>query len=212
MQIEEYQKYRKAGMELMSKLFERIGKNNLVHAALDLDMFHNGNLVADLETDQASLMDVCVFEKDNQNKILVDEFYETAEELPDIEEDVLEGVVNNYLSVFEIKSINKDAAIIIISDVLDKNKKEYPLIDINLSRTALPGQIFVTRLIAIKDVFMTSGISLGFDHKSKDKFLDDLSFLRLKKRRKLTSKELFVFSFYKHKEYGIISTLQEIQK
>ncbi len=79
-----------------------------------------------------------------------------------------------------------------------------------MARTAAPGVLFYSRLIPIRDVFMTSGVSFGFNPGNKNKLLDDISAERFKKRRKLNSADLLLLSFKKSKSYGIKTVWDEI--
>jgi len=210
MDINEYQKYRKAGMENISLVFNLVTKEDFEHSAALLNMISNGAIISDNDTDQTALMDLIVFEKHKKPQTIIEEFYETADELPDLQEDILEGMIDNHLSVFEVKDIDRNSAVITLTDLLDKGKREYRLIDISASKTSMPGHILITRLIPIKDLFMTSGNIFSFKKEHKNKILDNISFQKLKHRRNLTTKEIFIMGYFMHNDFGITTFMEEV--
>ena len=81
--------------------------------------------------------------------------------------------------------------------------REYQLMDIGMSKTAPAGFIMFTRLIPVRDVNMTSGVSFGFDRSDRDKLLSAISLAEFKKRRKLTKTELYLLMHEKNRQYGV---------
>jgi len=69
--------------------------------------------------------------------------------------------------------------------------------------TAKIGMVIYTRLIPIRDINMTSGVSFAFNSSDKNKVLSDFSFLRFKKKGRITSTDFFVLALKKSKQYGI---------
>ncbi|MDO9613387.1 MAG: hypothetical protein Q7J86_02550, partial [Bacteroidota bacterium] len=123
--------------------------------------------------------------------------------LNDLQQENMNGIINNYSSLFEVKSIDSIGNTLVLEDFLDKSRKEYLLMDIGMSKTARPGSIFYTRLIPIRDINMTSGASFIFEKIYKDKLLSAISFASVKKRRKLTSTEMFILMHEKNRQFGM---------
>ena len=72
------------------------------------------------------------------------------------------------------------------------------------------GLVFYFRLLPIRDINITSGVSFGFDPSVKDRILSDISFARFKRKGKLNSTSLFVLAHKKSKQYGINLISKEI--
>ena len=75
--------------------------------------------------------------------------------------------------------------------------------DVGISQSTSVGLIFYTRLLPIGDVYMTSGVSFGFDRSYKDKLFSAISLATIKRKKKLTSTELFLLFHKKSQQYGI---------
>ncbi len=86
---------------------------------------------------------------------------------------------------------------------------EITMFDIGISSTGIEGFMFYTRLIPIQDVYISSGVSFAFQAEVKERLLDDISFLRLKKRRKLSSADLFILTYKKSKIYGVETEIKD---
>lgn len=92
---------------------------------------------------------------------------------------------------------------LVLADLLDNNRKEYLLMDIGMSKTAPVGFVMFTRLIPIRDINMTSGVSFGFENKYKDKLLSAISLATFQKRRKLNSNEIYILMHNKNRQFGM---------
>ena len=117
-------------------------------------------------------------------------------------------VLSYHASLFEVKSIDSGRNTSVLIDLLDPNRKEFTLMDIGLSQTSVVGLIFYTRLLPIQDIYMTSGVSFGFENSCKDKLIATISLATFKKRNKLNTTEMFVLMHKKHQHFGLkIKTL-----
>ncbi|MBA4409507.1 MAG: hypothetical protein Q8S54_07960 [Bacteroidota bacterium] len=206
MKLTEYRAIREAGKELGSKIFKYAVDNNkheLISAAKLLGLWNGKMFIFDSENDSETLMDFMVFEKSTQKAPAFKRFYMSNPELNDLEQEHINGIFNNYSSLFEVKSTDPIEHTIILEDLLDANRKEFVLMDIGMSKTARPGFIFYTRLIPIRDINMTSGASFIFDEIYKDKLLSAISLAAFKKRRKLTPAEMFILIHEKNRQYGM---------
>jgi hypothetical protein len=206
MQLKEYRAIREAGIELGQKIFNLstgIFKNELISAAKLLHMWDGKIIVFDAESDTEILMDFMVFEKPTQNAPAYQRFYDSKPELTGLQRENMNGILNFYSSLFEVKHIDSINNMLVFVDLLDANRKEYELMDVGLSQTASVGYIFYTRLIPIRDINMTSGMAFVFENIFKDKLLSAISLVAFKKRRKLTSTEMFLLIHEKNCQYGL---------
>lgn len=215
MQIDEYLKIRETGKNLAYKIlnFNKDGKNALLYAGKLLDFWDGKAMVFDKEEESDVLMDFLIYEKNKYGQKLIDLFYDSDFELTDLEEEIAEGQVNYHSSLFEILKIDKSNSTLILMDVLNKEIADFILIDMGLSKTSKPGLLIYTRLIPIRKMNMTSGVSFGFESRFKERILSDISLERLKKRRNLNSGELYILMHKKSKQYGIdINKIETWQK
>jgi hypothetical protein len=91
----------------------------------------------------------------------------------------------------------------VLVDLLDAGEKEYELMDLGMSKTAPVGFILFTRLLPIRDIHMTSGVSFGFNKVHRAKLLSTISLAEFKKRRKLTTTEMYILIHEKNRQYGV---------
>jgi len=202
---EEYKIVRKSGMDLAYKILDTLSKKNkeMQHAGKLLGFWDGKAMIFDSEEEVDVLMDFVLYEKNNFGIKLIDKFYDSAYDLSEIEEEILEGMVDYHSSLFQIKSIDSVNCIITLIDLFDKKQTEFKLMDLGISKTGSARIIFYTRLIPIRDVYMTSGVSFGFDASVKNKILSDISLLRFKLRRKMDSSDLFILTHKASKQYGL---------
>lgn len=206
MQLREYRAIRESGKELGSEIFKFIienNKNDLISAAKLLGFWNGKIMVFEKEFDMETMMDFMIFEKMTQNAPAFKRYFDSNPKLNDLQLENMTGIINFYSSLFEIKRIDSKNNTLVFEDLLDAGKKEYLLMDVGLSQTALIGSIFYARLIPIRDINITSGMSFAFLNRFKDKLLSAISLANIKKRRKLTGVEMFLLIHEKNRQYGL---------
>ena len=205
MTIEEYKKIRNSTKDLAYKILnsKKDNRDEMIYAGKLLDFWDGQAMVFDTEEESDVLMDFLIYERDREGNKLIDNFYNSDVQLNEIEEEILEGMVNYHSSLFEVQEINRDSCILTLIDLFDGNYKEYKLMDLGFSQTAKVGLVIYSRLIPVRRINMTSGVSFGFDLPAKDKILSNVSFLRFKRKGNLNSTDLFVLALKKSKQYGI---------
>ena len=205
MTIEEYKKIRNSTKDLAYKILnsKKDNRDEMIYAGKLLDFWDGQAMIFDTEEESDVLMDFLIYERDRGGNKLIDNFYSSDVQLNEIEEEILEGMVNYHSSLFEVQEINSDSCILTLIDLFDGNYKEYKLMDLGFSQTAKVGLVIYSRLIPVRRINMTSGVSFGFDLPAKDKILSNVSFLRFKRKGNLNSTDLFVLALKKSKQYGI---------
>jgi len=206
MKLQDYRAIREAGKEIGSKIFNFAvdsNKQELITAAKLLGFWDGKRIIFDSENDSETMMDFMVFEKSTSNLPAFKHFYMSNPELNALQQENMNGILNNYSSLFEVKSIDSIGNILVLEDLLDPSKKEYLLMDIGLSKTARLGFIHYNRLMPIRDINIISGVSFIFDEIYKDKLLSAISLAAFKKRRKLTSAEMYVLIHEKNRQFGV---------
>ena len=159
--------------------------------------------VFDSDEEIDTLTEFLIFEKFNKNTPMVSRFYKSNSELPDLETENMKGMLNFHASLFEVQGVDSNSNTLVLVDLLDSNRKEFTLMDIGLSHTSHAGLIFYTRLLPIEDIYMTSGVSFGFENNFKDKLLGVISLAGFKKRNKLTTTEMFIMMYKKYQQFGM---------
>ncbi|NEW84595.1 MAG: hypothetical protein GZ094_19815 [Mariniphaga sp.] len=205
MQLKEYRAIRESGKELGNEIFKFITenhKNDLMSAAKLLGFWNGKIMVFEKEMDIETMMDFIVFEKMTQNAPAFKRYFDINLELNDLQHENRTGMLNFYSSLFELKHIDLNNNTLVLKDLIDSDK-EYLLMDVGMSQTASIGYIFYMRLIPIRDINMTSGLSFAFQNRFKDKLLSAFSLAKIKKRRKLTSAEMFLLIHEKNRQYGL---------
>ena len=206
MKLSEYKSIREAGKELGEEIFKlstSVFKNDLIIAAKLLGLWNGKLMVFEDDNETEALMDFMVFEKPANHAPAYQRFYDSNPKLTDLQQENLNALLNFHSSLFEVKHIDSTNHTVVFVDILDEDKKEYLLMDVGLSRTTSVGLIFYTRLIPIRDINMTSGLGFVFDNSLKEKLLSAISLASFKKRRKLTSTEMFLLFYEKNRQHGL---------
>jgi len=212
MTIEEYREIRKLGMNLNTKILDYVSnKADMDYAGKQLGFLSGNKMIFDDDDETDVLMNYIIFEKNKKGKILLDKFYDSEIELEELEEEILEGLVNSYASLFEVTKIDQEKCIISFSDVFSDTNQTYSVMDINFSQTAEMEGLIYARLIPIRDIYMSTGVHFSFNSSQKQRLLSDISFLRFKSGKKLSSSELYTHLFKKSKLYGIKTITHELK-
>jgi hypothetical protein len=206
MKLSDYMAIREAGKELGSKIFNYVvdkNKHELISTAKILKLWDGRKFIFNSENDSNVLMDYVVFEKTIHSTPAFKRFHLNNLEQNDLQQEYVNGMCHNYSSLFEVKSIDRICNTLVLADLLDDNRKEYLLMDIGLSKSEQTDFVLFTRLIPIWDIYMTSGVSFGFDKIHKAKLFSAISFHVFQKRRKLNFTEMYVLMHEKNRQFGM---------
>jgi len=160
--IKKYKEYRKIGMKLNHKIMDACLSRDVVMASAELlGILHGETLIFESEDESSVLMDFALndYKVDNQNTVEL--YKDTIGWKNDIERELLDAHLASYTSLFKVISISKKESTLLLTDLLTK-EDDIQLVDINFSRSAVPGILLFTRLIPLKDFNMTSGVSFAF--------------------------------------------------
>jgi hypothetical protein len=213
MNLSDYRAIRESGKEIGGDIFKYAvdrNKQDLISAAKLLGFWNGKMMVFDSEEDSETLMDFMVFEKIGSNLPACKRFQLSNPTLNALQQEHMDGILNNYSSLFEIKSIDSVGNTLVLEDLLDPGKKKYLLMDVGMSNTTQAGFVLFTRLIHIRDINMTSGVSFGFEQAYKENLLSAFSFASFKKRRKLTSTEIYLLFHDKKQQFGVETRTESV--
>jgi len=190
----------------MSKIIKSDPNLNkdLKYAGKRLGFWDGYQMVFESEEETDTLMNYIVFEKNKQGRRLIDAFYESDIDISSVEKEILEGAVNSIFSLFEITDLDPYHYEITLKDVLENDHQLYTLMDTGLSQTARKGFLLFTRLMPVRDIYITSGVSFPFESSQKERIFNDISMEKFKKKKKrLNSSDLYILFSKKSKTYGI---------
>jgi len=160
--IELRRSYTKIVNEIMDSDKSRAG--NIKRAGKKLGLLENDTFVLTEEVDSNVLMDYMLFEKNGSANRLIDKFAKhSTENIDENEQLLLNSMLNNHFSIFEVTDIDKVNCTLILFDIL--GKQNFTLFDIGLSQTGSTGTLFATRIVPIEDVYITSGLTFAFAKK-----------------------------------------------
>jgi hypothetical protein len=121
-----------------------------------------------------------------------------------LDEEILEARMNQFSSLFEVESIDKNTCIVQFSDLRDPSCKKYSMMDLGFSQTGIPGVIFYGRMIPIHDIHISSGIQFVFEPQFKERIVHELSMIKSKIKGKVQSREMYLMAYLKSRQYGQI--------
>lgn len=122
----------------------------------------------------------------------------------------MESMMKYHASFFEVVSLDIERNTLKVIDILDKNREEFEIMDLGLSHSLQVGSLFFSRLLPTRNVFITSGMLIGYPLSENIRLLSDLSFAKFKKRGKRGAIDLFVFPFMKGNQYGTDIVVQDV--
>jgi hypothetical protein len=194
--IEKYKEYRKIGRELNQKIMnECLDRNTLIKSARLLGIARGETLVFESEDETSVLMDFALHDYRVNKQNIIEIYREKIGWENEVDKEILDAFISSYTSLFKIISISEAENSLILSDLLNE-KDNIKLIDIALSKTAIPGLLVFIRLIPFKDFNMSTGISFAFPADSENYILKRYKILSRKVKSGSDSIKRFI-SFYK---------------
>lgn len=205
MTTREYKKLRNARKDLASKIlsWKEDQEKRTIYAGRKLDMLEGKTLVLNSEEDGNFLFDFILYEESYDSNRLIDLFYDSEEEVTEIEEELLEGMVEAYFSLFKMKSFDYENNLIELTDLLNPGRSPIRMMDLGFIKSARENMLIFTRLAPIKDIHMTTGASFVFAEETEKRLLKELSLEKFKKGVKFNSANLFSFAYQRSIKYGI---------
>jgi len=150
-------------------------------------LISEGSLIMKSEEETNLMMDYIIYEKNGESQNVVQRYEKRfGDTLEGLRKQVLDGMLRQHYSVFQVKEINRTEHTLLLLDLL--NNEEFILRDSGFSLTGSLGLIVATRLIPINGLHITSGMSLAFAETQRLRILNALFKERSKKRRKSTKK------------------------
>ena len=153
--VARYLRLRAIAMKLNAVLLEQLPKDAFEEGGRELGFLSKGVFVFDSEDESAILMDYCLYNVLRQGRNTIQNFLARNPPLEGSEESLLlQGMSKAWYSLFGVEVVEPGAGVR-VQDVFRQTK--YLLIDIGLSRSAVPGALLATRVIPADGFLMTTG-------------------------------------------------------
>lgn len=161
MMVEKYQIYREACTKLVTSktMFSGISREAMMKSAKLLGIAQGDTLVFDREEEINVLADFALHEYKVSNKNAV-QIYREKVPCNEIERDIRDALLSS-TSLSKVISISTEESSLLLADLLNQGEN-IKLIDINLSKTAIPGLLLFTRILPFENFQMTSGLIFIF--------------------------------------------------
>jgi hypothetical protein len=161
--LEHYRALRRAGKDLARKTTRAMPRSVIVSAARNLGLWKRGRLVAEgHEVDV--VMDRAIYDEQWSGGSALDRFLQTSPEvnLTEDERRLCEIMRSARFSLFRVAEIVPGRGVTLTDRLSTKDAPVFRVIDLEMSRSVIPGLPLATRLLDAGDFFMTSGVSFPF--------------------------------------------------
>ncbi len=181
MTTEEYILFREVGKNLNNKILNAKPniKNDIDLTAKILKVKKNGQIDIESDNDTDFFFDFLIYEKISRGMTVLEYFYQNGTDLIELEEEILEGQINSFSSLFEISNIVTEKHEVTLTDILNAKSPNYQLMDLNFSKMAKTNMLIYTRLIPLRDTYISSGVNFVFNINSKEVILKQLEMKNL---------------------------------
>ena len=175
MKLNIYKKLRKKYSEFVYQILDTDNnrRENIIRTGKILKFWDGEKLVFEDEQEMDVLTEYILYEHKQNGKRLIDVFKDQRNKFSKDEDEILNGMLLNRHSLFEVIEINSKKSTVLLKDQL--NKQVHELMDISFSKTAETGMLISTRLVSVYDINMTSGLIFHFKKNKRLKILTELS-------------------------------------
>jgi hypothetical protein len=154
------------------------------------------------EEERNFIMDFLLNEYQQQGQTFIQRYLHEHPELAGPEAEVLEGYLNSYISLFKIVATNPKNSTLTFANLL-QDQPEIEIVNINLSRTAIPGLLIFSRVTPMKDFNTLSGMFAIFNSIPERTILKQTKVLMKKVKSERESTRLFVAMFKLNRQQGL---------
>ena len=199
--LEKYKKYRRRSMKLNTDMIEKcITRNILEKASRYLGILKGNTLIFEYEDEVNVLMDFALHEIKINGKNVIEIYMEKYGFKDEIEKEIINAHLFSYTSLFEVADIFENEGIILLKDLLNKEKK-LKLMDIGFSKTASKGLLIFIRILPFEEFNTTSGISFVFENRLKNRLINE--YKTFNKPAESESMRCFICFHQLYRQYGI---------
>ena len=141
------------------------------------------------------LIDFCLHEFLSNGQTLLERYRSDQPNLEPVEITYLDAAKVSYTSLFKITEVNPSASTITVVDLLSKSEQLLPVINVNLSKTVIPGYIIFSRLLPYEQFNTFSGMLAAFDRGSERDLLKRYKVIKKRIKSERESVQRFVTCF-----------------
>jgi hypothetical protein len=153
--LEEYQTYRSVGMDLNTRLVKQLPNAAIEECGKKLGVWKRGTLILGSEEELSVLMDYALFHFSRNGVNTVSRFLKMSPPAESsVEMTLLRAMLKAHYSLFSVKAIQENRGLV-LSDLLRDN--EIFVIDLSMSRSAIPDTLFMGHVLPMPHFHMTSG-------------------------------------------------------
>lgn len=156
--LSRYRLLREVGIGFNHELVGRLSKRVLHEGARKLGMLEGRTIVFETEDESSLLMDYCIYDVRERGRTVHEAYLQDAP--PPAGSDkmaVLQAMEGAIYSLFVVESVDRGFGIRVTNLLSDE---ELFVVDVQLSRTALPGLVLAGRMLFVDDWAHTSGAAL----------------------------------------------------
>jgi hypothetical protein len=211
-----YQEIRAAGKDLFAKIMEatRHLDFDMVKAARKMTLpTEERTFLFDSETDQNALLDFYVCEYRRGGKTKVEACAPQVMNFTPLLAGQLRALQESRTSLFDAHSVVAERHQLILRDLLEPERPDFPLTDIGLSATVNRYKariLLFTRIVSLYGFHMTAGFSFTFSSKYADMLVAGYH-QRMKTVLPADRAERrFVFFYQMHQKYGQPQAYQDV--
>jgi hypothetical protein len=163
-----YKNYRQVGMDLNTELIKQVDVEVFVHAANLLGLLEKGNVVIKERQQSDYLYDFVLHENLNNQYTMVEKYKANNSSEDELKTTVLNAFLSSYTSLFKIIAVTAETSTLELQDVLNSDRENVFVTDLNFSKTAKVGMLLFSRILTFDDLAMFSGSSFLFkaEHES----------------------------------------------
>ncbi|MHC4574225.1 MAG: hypothetical protein ACYS76_08850 [Planctomycetota bacterium] len=168
--VNQYKHFRKLNRKLHGALVKYLQKDQVEKSAKKLGISQSGVLVFQEEHEMDVLMDYGIYDYYENGRNSVSRYIYENPPIPNSDDDVvLRAMLKPFYALVQVENVVEGVGVQ-ACDLL--SNREFLIVDIGFSRTAMDGVIIAARIIPFEDFVMTSGVALPVDADTLTKIMD----------------------------------------
>ena len=158
--LEQYKTFRTVGIDLNTLLVKQLPQAAIEECGKKLGILKKGTLILDSEDELAVLMDYALFHYRRNGINVVSRYLSLSP--PDefsVEMTLLQAMLKARYSLFSVKATVPNKGLVLI-DLMRVHDNEIFVIDLSMSRSAMPSMMLAGHVLPMPNFYMTSGTFL----------------------------------------------------
>ncbi len=171
-----YKRLRQIGMDLMGAVVKSLSKELILQAARDLRLLDKkGRIICDTEDELSFIMDRAIHDIPWPEQRYIETYHqEQAAKLSLDQQEILRAHIQPVFSLYEVAEVSRGRGVWLV-DLF--RPQEFFLMDTGLGTTADEGCLLASRVIHLKGIHFTSGVSTPFGPEHKERLTSHFALL-----------------------------------